>query len=53
MVILVAGANKAKTLAEVLEGAPEPDRLPVQLIRPEKGKLTWLIDAAAAAMQGD
>ena len=53
VVLLVAGANKAKMLSEVLEGPRQPDRLPVQLIRPETGKLTWLIDAAAAGMQGD
>ena len=51
--VLVTGANKAKTLAEVLEGPRDPQRLPVQLIAPPSGKLTWLVDAAAAGMTGD
>jgi hypothetical protein len=34
----------------VLEGPQDPRRLPVQLIRPAEGKLTWLVDAAAAGM---
>lgn len=50
VVILVAGAGKAKTLAEVLEGPRQPQRFPVQLIQPASGKLTWLTDAAAAGM---
>lgn len=45
---LVSGANKAERLKEVLEGHPaEP--LPAQLIRPTRGILRWMIDAAAAA----
>jgi 6-phosphogluconolactonase len=50
VMLLVAGASKAKTLAEVLEGAPDPKKHPVQLINPTSGKLTWLVDAAAAGM---
>ena len=37
-------------LAEVLEGPREPQRLPAQLIQPATGKVTWLLDAAAAGM---
>jgi 6-phosphogluconolactonase len=51
VVLLVAGANKAKVLASVLEGPREPQKLPVQLIQPASGRLTWLIDAAAAGME--
>ena len=54
VIVLVAGANKAKTLAAVLEGPRDPQRLPIQLIRPASGRMTWLIDAAAAGMaEGD
>jgi 6-phosphogluconolactonase len=53
VIILVTGASKAKRLAEVLEGPRDPQRLPVQLIEPQSGKLTWLIDAAAAGMGED
>jgi 6-phosphogluconolactonase len=50
VIVLVAGASKAKVLAEVLEGPRDPQRLPIQLIAPADGKLSWLIDAAAAGM---
>jgi 6-phosphogluconolactonase len=51
VIVLVAGAGKAERLAEVLEGPRDPKRLPIQLIEPQSGKLTWLIDAAAAGMR--
>jgi 6-phosphogluconolactonase len=35
-------------LKSVLEGPFEPERLPAQLIRPERGRLVWLVDRAAA-----
>ena len=47
--VLVAGADKASTLHEVLEGPRDPERLPVQLVAPESGRLVWLVDQAAAA----
>jgi 6-phosphogluconolactonase len=50
VLLTVTGAGKAKRLAEVLEGPRDPERLPVQLIQPASGKITWLIDAAAAGM---
>ncbi len=50
VLFLVAGAGKKDRVEEVLEGRPDSDRLPVHLIRPESGQLTWLIDAAAAGM---
>ncbi len=50
VVVLVSGAGKGKVLQEVLEGPPDPQRLPIQLIEPETGQLTWLIDVAAAGM---
>ena len=45
---LVSGAEKAETLRQVLEGAPRPDVLPSQLIKPGNGTLLWLVDEAAA-----
>jgi 6-phosphogluconolactonase len=49
VVFLVGGAEKAETLARVLEGPEVPDELPSQVVRPESGTLTWLVDRAAAA----
>ena len=46
---LVAGANKAARLNEVLNGAHQPEKLPSQLIKPQPGNLTWLLDEAAAS----
>ncbi len=51
ILVLLAGADKAKRLAEVLEGPEEPDRLPIQLIKPVHGKISWIIDVAAAGME--
>jgi 6-phosphogluconolactonase len=45
---VVSGASKAQRLAEVLEGPFNPDLLPAQAIRPIHGRLTWMVDAAAA-----
>jgi 6-phosphogluconolactonase len=46
---LVAGADKAEPLTEVLEGPPQPDKLPSQLIQPGAGPVVWYVDRAAAA----
>jgi len=46
---LVAGADKAPMLRRVLEGPHDPDALPAQLVAPTDGRLTWMVDAAAAA----
>lgn len=50
LVFLVAGEEKAEALRQVVEGPPEPDRLPAQAIRPESGTLLWLVDGAAARL---
>lgn len=47
--VLVAGADKAATLRAVQAEPAEPERYPVQLIRPAEGRLVWLVDAAASA----
>jgi 6-phosphogluconolactonase len=49
VLFLVTGAEKAHTLARVLEGPAQPDELPAQGVQPRDGTLTWLVDAAAAA----
>ncbi len=48
---LVAGAEKARRLQEVLYGPYHPERLPAQIIRPPRGRLLWLVDEAAARWQ--
>ena len=50
VLLLVSGAGKAQRLREVLEGPQDPRRLPVQLIKPIEGRVTWLVDAPAAGM---
>jgi 6-phosphogluconolactonase len=47
--MLITGAGKAARLAEVLYGARDPMRLPIQLIAPASGGLKWMLDQAAAA----
>src|SRR5580698_234635 len=47
---LIAGADKAAVLNEVLTGPHDPERLPSQLIWPASGILTLILDKAAAAL---
>jgi len=47
---LVAGADKAQILKEVLIGPRDHERLPSQLIWPISGILTFILDKAAAAL---
>jgi 6-phosphogluconolactonase len=49
VVILVGGEAKAQRLHEVLDGPYDPDRSPVQLIKPASGELVWMVDRAAAS----
>ena len=49
-VLFVAdGGGKAERVAEVLEGPPDPKRLPSQGVQPENGRLVWFLDRPAAA----
>jgi len=50
VIFLVSGPDKAAVLREVLEGPHDPQRLPAQLVRPQDGDLTWLVDDAAASL---
>ena len=47
---LIAGADKAEVLSQVLTGPRDVDRLPSQLIWPSSGILTLILDKAAAAL---
>ena len=49
ILFLVSGTDKASALQAVLEGPPDPEQLPAQLIRPVAGRLVWLVDQAAAS----
>jgi 6-phosphogluconolactonase len=51
ILVLVTGQSKAVRVAEVLEGPRDPGRLPIQLIEPINGTLTWLLDVEAAGMR--
>jgi 6-phosphogluconolactonase len=53
VVFLVSGREKAEVLKEILEGDYRPDLLPAQIIRPENGRLLWLVDQAAAGCLSD
>jgi 6-phosphogluconolactonase len=46
---LIEGEKKAQVLQEVLQGPYQPETYPSQIIRPASGKLTLLLDTAAAA----
>lgn len=46
---LVTGADKAEALKAVLNGAYKPRQWPAQLVHPPQGRVTWIVDQAAAA----
>jgi 6-phosphogluconolactonase len=47
---LVAGKDKAAALSDVLQGKCNPKRLPAQWIIPQRGRLVWFVDQAAATL---
>jgi 6-phosphogluconolactonase len=49
VVFLIEGEAKAQILHDVLLGPYDPEAKPSQLIRPASGRLTLLLDAAAAS----
>jgi 6-phosphogluconolactonase len=49
---IVAGAGKAARLQQVIERPFAADQLPAQAIRPIQGRLTWMVDQAAAGQLG-
>jgi 6-phosphogluconolactonase len=52
IMFLAAGADKAETLKEVIEGERRPDDLPAQSVHPVNGELFWFIDEAAGSLLG-
>ena len=52
VVFLISGADKAGAVARAFGEAPGPDA-PASLVRPDPGRLTLLLDPAAAARLGD
>jgi 6-phosphogluconolactonase len=49
VIFLAAGASKAPAVAAVLVGSEPENPLPARRVRVPQGRLTWLLDAAAAA----
>jgi len=49
VVFLVAGEDKAEAVRDVLFGQRNVDEKPAQLIQPDYGELSWMLDAAAAS----
>ncbi len=45
---LIEGAAKAQVVQDVFLGAYDPEAKPAQMVRPASGRLTLLLDAAAA-----
>lgn len=52
VLFLAGGAGKAAAFQSVHYGARDVERWPSQGVQPASGKLTWLVDAAAAAAHG-
>ena len=50
VVFLVSGPDKAEALRQVLEGPRNPELYPAQGVDPVNGKVTWLVDDAAARL---
>ena len=49
IIFLVTGAEKSKTLWNILEGPYDPVNLPAQVIQPANGELHWFLDNDAAS----
>ncbi|HVF30278.1 MAG TPA: 6-phosphogluconolactonase [Pyrinomonadaceae bacterium] len=48
VIFLAAGRDKAKTVANVIDGRFQPDVLPAQGVKPTCGNLYWMLDESAA-----
>lgn len=51
IIVMVSGSAKAKRIEQALQGPPDPQNLPIQMIAPTDGQIVWLMDAAAAGME--
>jgi len=49
VVVLLTGAGKAGILKEVLTGPRDPESMPIQLIEPTSGHMSWMLDEGAAS----
>jgi 6-phosphogluconolactonase len=47
---IVAGADKAEALRQVIEGERRPEEYPSQMINARAGNLVWMVDEAAARL---
>lgn len=50
VMFLVAGANKAEALRDIVQDEPPRALRPAAGVRPESGTLSWLVDKAAAGL---
>jgi 6-phosphogluconolactonase len=50
VMFLVVGIDKAAAVQSVLQGPRNPDRFPAQIVTTVDGRLTWLLDQAAASL---
>jgi 6-phosphogluconolactonase len=53
VLFVVTGAEKAAIVAEVFEGLHIPEAVPAQAVAPDRGRVIWLLDEAAAAELAD
>jgi 6-phosphogluconolactonase len=51
ILFLVTGQDKADAVQAILEGENNPDEYPAQIIRPSRGEVTWMLDAAASKLR--
>lgn len=47
VMFLVAGAGKAQIMEQVMDANPREPLLPAQRVKPENGRLTWLVEKSA------
>ena len=50
LLVMMEGQKKAERVRDVLEGAKDPPRYPVQYLRPSEGELIFAMDATAASL---
>lgn len=48
VLFLATGADKVDAFRAVIEGPPDPDVYPAQIVRPPNGEVTWMVDSAIA-----
>ena len=49
IIVIASGATKADAIAAAIEGPPEVEEVPAQLLRDAGDRVEWIIDSAAAA----